>query len=104
MKTIKQDKHSKLVEYQENDTIKRVILPVNEDDTNMGIPYGLPFADLLKDHVCEEMAERIEVELHRAGIWTAQDALKNPAAVQGALLAAYAIDYSFILQLAKKEA
>lgn len=104
MKTIKTQGHSKLIEYEEDNKVKRIVLPVNEDDLNLGIPHGLPFADLLSSHVCEGMAERIETELHRSNIWTAQDVLKNPAVVQGAILAAYAIDYSFILQLAKKEA
>lgn len=104
MKTIKQQGHSKLIEYEEDNQVKRVVLPVNEDNPNLGIPHGLPFADLLSSQVCEEMARRIENELHRSNIWTAQDILKNPATVQGAILAAYAIDYSFILQLAKKEA
>ena len=104
MKTIKQQGYSKLVEYEEDNKIKRVVLPTDEDNPDLGIPHGLPFADLLQGHVCEGMAQRIEDELHRSNIWTAQDVLKNPATVQGAILAAYAIDYSFILQLAKKEA
>lgn len=103
MKIIKKDGHSQLVEYQEGGSIKRVILPLGEDDVNLGIPHGFPFADLLKEKVCEGMAQRIEDELHRAGIWTAKDALAKPAAIQGAILAAYAIDYSFILQLAKTQ-
>lgn len=101
MKTIKQQGHSQLVEYQEGDTVKRVILPTGEDNVDLGIPHGFPFADLLKDKVCKGMAQRIEDELHRRNIWTAKDVLKNPAGVQGAVLAAYSIDYSFILQLAK---
>lgn len=101
MKIIKKDGHSQLVEYQEKGKTKRVILPRGEDDVNLGIPHGFPFADVLKDKVCKGMAERIEDELHKAGIWTAKDALSNPAGVQGAILSAYAIDYSFILQVAK---
>lgn len=103
MRIIKTEGHSKLVEYQEEGKPKRVILPVNEHDTNLGIPYGYDFANSLKDFVCSDMAQRIENELHRTNLWTLSDILNNPAKVQGAILAAYAIDYSFILQLAKKE-
>jgi len=99
--TLKQQGHSKLVEYQEEGQPKRVILPLNEDDINLGIPHGFPFAEMLKPHVCEPMAERIEAELHRAGIWTPADISKNPGAAQGAVLSAYGVDYAILLQLAK---
>lgn len=101
MKTIKQDGHSKLIEHQEAEQIKRVILPVGEDDINLGIPYGFPFAEALKGHVCKGMAERIEAELHRAGIWNPDDISKNPGVAQGAVLSAYGVDYAILLQLAK---
>lgn len=102
MKIIKQDGHSKLIEYREADEVKRVVLPINEHDLSLGIPYGFPFAEMLKPHVCEPMAERIEVKLHNAGIWTAEDATNNPGTVQGAVLSAYGVDYAILLQLAKQ--
>lgn len=101
MKTIKQTGHSKLVELQEAEQVKRVILPVNEDNIELGIPYGFPFAEALKGHVCKGMAERIEAELHKAGIWTPEDISKNPGTAQGAVLAAYGVDYAILLQIAK---
>lgn len=102
MKTIKQQGHSKLIEFKEGKEVKRVILPVEEHDTNLGIPHGFPFAEMLKPHVCEPMAERIEAELHKAGIWTPDDIIKNPGAAQGAVLSAYGVDYAILLRLAKQ--
>jgi hypothetical protein len=102
MKIIRQDGHSKLVEFTEADQLKRVILPIGEHDLDLGIPYGFPFAETLKPYVCEPMAERIEAELHKAGVWTAEDATNNPGAVQGAVLSAYGVDYAILLQLAKQ--
>lgn len=101
-RTIKQQGHSKLVEYREGERVKRVILPVDVNDTSLGIPHGFPFAEALKPHVCEGMAERIEAELHKAGIWTPADIAKNPGATQGAVMSAYGIDYAILLQIAKQ--
>jgi hypothetical protein len=101
-KLIKQQGHSKLVEFTEGDRPKRAILPVGEDNLEMSIPHGFPFAEALKPHVCEGMAERIEAELHKVGIWTPADIQRNPGAAQGAVLSAYGVDYAILLQLAKQ--
>lgn len=98
---IKEQGHSKLVEFREGDQPKRVILPAGEDDPSLGIPHGFPFAEALKDKVCEGMAERIEAELHKVGIWTPADISKKPGAAQGAVMSAYGVDYAILLQLAK---
>lgn len=98
-RVVKEDGHSKLIETTD---AKRVILPVNEDDINLGIPYGFPFAEALKGHVCRGMAERIEAELHKAGIWNPNDISKNPGKAQGAVLSAYGVDYAILLQIAKQ--
>lgn len=100
-RVVKQTGHSKLVELQEAEQLKRVILPVGEDNIELGIPYGFPFAEALEGHVCAKMAERIEAELHKAGIWTPEDISKNPGKAQGAVLSAYGVDYAILLQIAK---
>lgn len=102
VKTIKTQGYSKLVEFEDKGQPKRVILPAGEDDPTLGIPHGFPFAEALKPHICEGMAERIEAELHRAGIWTPADISKNPGAAQGAVLSAYGVDYAILLQIAKQ--
>ena len=101
MKTIKKVGHSKLVEFVEGGVTERVTLPLNENNVKLGIPHGFPFAEALKSHVCKGMAERIEAELHKAGIWTPADIIKNPGAAQGAVLSAYGVDYAILIQLAK---
>lgn len=102
MRRIKKDGKSQLIEYVEADELKRVILPLNESDVALGIPYGFPFAEALKGKVCEGIAERLETELHKAGIWTPNDIIKNPGKAQGAVLSAYGVDYAILLQLARK--
>lgn len=102
MKIIRQDGHSKLVQYTDAGKVYRVTLPIEENDVSLGIPYGFPFAEALKEKVCEGMAERIEEELHKAGIWLVSDISKKPGAAQGAVLAAYGVDLAILIQLAKQ--
>ena len=102
MKTIRKDGKSKLVEFKEGDNPQRVVLPTAEEDTNLGIPYGFPFAEALTEKIGERMAGLIEAELHKAGIWTPADIMKNPGAAQGAVLSAYGVDYAILLQIAKQ--
>lgn len=103
MKIIRVEGQSKVVEYQENGQLKRRILPNDSEEIKLGIPYGLPFALLLVEaKVPESMAGRIEKELHKAGLWTVEDLQEKPNAVRGAIQAAYAIDVSKLLNLARK--
>jgi len=61
--------------------------------------YGVPWA---KEVDPNATPEDIEVALHNAGIWTAEDALRNPAGIKGAINAAYKSGLVEILQAAKK--
>lgn len=61
--------------------------------------YGVPWGAEIN---LTATSEDIEVALHNAGIWTAEDAMKNASAVIGALTAAYKTDLVAILQAAKK--
>jgi hypothetical protein len=107
IKVVRSDKQSALVEYQDGNETKRVIVPVSavvdnvidDNDLALGIPYGLAWANLVTPST---NSKRIEAELRRAGIWTAEDALKNAPAVQGAVQAAYSIDFSTIMRIAKE--
>lgn len=56
---------------------------IEEDEFEMGIPYGLPF-DILPQ-ICINPTQ-ISENLHKAGIWTAKDIKNNPKAVQSAIL------------------
>lgn len=76
--------------------INRVIVPVSdlemknskqgyitEEALEMGIPHGLPWEMYLNDlHVS---SEEFAIALHKAGIWTYEDARDNPQSVLNAL-------------------
>jgi len=66
----------------------------------MGIPYGLPFEFKLPGMTVT--SHEIEVALHNAGIWTAEDVLKNTKLVQGALLSLIRLTVSDVMSLATK--
>ena len=53
------------------------------DILETGIPYGLPWKELIPKY--EIMPIMLEEELHKAGIWTVEDFEKNPGDVQGAV-------------------
>jgi hypothetical protein len=101
MRTVSQKGHSKLIEWEEAGELNRVILPTDANDTNLGIPYGLPFAEMLSDYLPEEMASRIESSLHKNGIWTYEDLKQRPDAALGAIQAAYGVDLARLLVLSK---
>lgn len=107
IKIIQYQGHSALVEWTEGKKTKRATIPTNviQDEQvskyqlNLGIPYGIPWSEIK----LSASAQTLEDELHRVGIWTAEDALNNASAIVGALQATYAIDMSTIMAIAKQE-
>lgn len=84
------------VEYGEGLSKKRVYLPVqtvreidgeyySAIEPNLGIPYGLPWADIARE--LKFSPERLEEELHKEGIWEYSDLVANPQGVSSALRA-----------------
>lgn len=65
-----------------------------------GIPYGLPFASLVKPS--EDFAANVEKYLHNAGIWTLDDLRTKGKAAVGAFQAAYGIELSRLVQTAEQ--
>jgi hypothetical protein len=59
---------------------------ISEDQFDMGIPYGIPFD--LKFHQFVITPEKLSLVFHQSNLWTVDDLVKNPKAVQGAILAA----------------
>lgn len=53
----------------------------------MGIPYGLPWAEIMGDLVIS--GEEIEDTLRRHGIWSLEDLRTDPTSAAGALMAAH---------------
>lgn len=65
---------------------------------DQGIPYGLPWADLVRLTVSPEA---VEAELHRHGLWTAEDLARRPREAQAAFAALYAHDVAALLRAAR---
>ena len=107
VKIIQQSGQSALVEYQETGATKRVTIPardiydgqVNKYNLNLGIPYGVRWSELIE---LKASSARLEENLHRIGIWTAEDALRDAQKVLGAIQATYQVDLSAILRIAKE--
>ena len=97
MKTIRVNDNAKLVEYIDTDGfLQRVILPVDEFNIELGMPYGVDFSRFIKHPA-------IANELRKRGLWTIEDLEKNRNAALGAVQAAYNQDLATIIKLAKKE-
>jgi len=104
---IKSRGKSAIVEWVEEGKVFRKIVPIRnikngsvEEKTLDKCPdYGVPWS---KEVVLSASSEDIERSLHNAGIWTAEDALKNSRAIIGALNAAYKSDLASIIHAAKK--
>lgn len=90
MKTIKTDGNSKLVEADN----QRYILPVDSDDLNLAIPYGLPWEEFINHPAIPD-------KLRQAGIYTYQDLIEKHQAALGAIQAAYGQDLATITILAR---
>jgi len=72
----------------------------SEEVLEAGIPYGIPFGDRLKD--IHASAKELENALHRNGVWTAEDVLKNPEGVKGALFSMLSPSMSSIVKIARE--
>jgi hypothetical protein len=72
---------------------------ISENDLEMGIPFGVPWEFKLKDVVIP--AIKLARALRENGIWTAEDALKKPDAVKGALISSLSLSLSSIIEAAK---
>jgi hypothetical protein len=108
VKIIQRQSHSALVEWRENNKLRRATIPtrtifddqVSKYDLDLGIPYGLEWSELIK---LSASPEQLEQELRRVGIWTAEDVLHNADKVRGAIQATYGVDLGKIMRVAKKE-
>jgi hypothetical protein len=107
IKIIQHQGHSALVEWMEDKKVKRATVPANvikeeqvsKYQLDLGIPYGIPWSQIK----LRASASKLEEELHRVGIWTAEDALNNAPAIVGALQATYSVDMGIIMKIAKQE-
>lgn len=90
-----------LVEWIEDDLLQRAVVPAemvedgqcDSDALAAGIPYGVPFEDLLQPAVTPRALAQA---LRRRGIWTTEDVYRKPNEVIAALQSAYGLDLAAI--------
>lgn len=92
---------TKLVQWHDKGLLKRAWVPshlvssdleVREKVLRESPPYGLPFDQIVKSVTIS--ADDFAEALHRRGIWTQEDVMKNPDAVSKALIAATGVSVS----------
>lgn len=106
---IKRQGQAVLVQYvDDKGLVRRVTVPartiragdmVEVVELQRGIPYGVPWSELLSIQVSPE---RLEQELQRVGIWTAADLLSNPNVAIGAIQAAIGVDLAALIRAAQE--
>jgi hypothetical protein len=88
-----------LIEVVRNGETERYTLPMSvlegmpdltDEQIDTGIPYGLPFAEFLKQP--GDIVPSIEIALHNNGIWTLQDLRTQAQSVMSALQSVYRIE------------
>lgn len=82
----------------------RKLLPLktispDEAEFNAGIPYGLPFAEIIKP--AENLPANLERLLHNAGIWTLDDLRANGRTVVSVMQSVYGIELSSLIREAE---
>jgi len=105
---IRRDNDFVFAEWHEDDMPVRGHIPlnvVNGDEVldaamSLAIPYGIDWTFYLEGAGCH-ISERVAMCLRKANVWTLQDVIRNPAAVDGALKQAYSLDFQVIMKLAK---
>lgn len=111
VRLVKTENEAALVEWTGKDGAqRRVTVPrtavtgaakqrlVEKDDLSMGIPYGIPVAQIIK---MAATPEGVESELHKRGLWTAEDIIGNIQSVYGALQAVYGVDAATLVNAAR---
>lgn len=111
VKVIYVDKKAAVVEYVDYRMQKqRCIVPeeslengnaVRDELLSASIPYGVDWEYHLEGVVGKATPERIAEEFHKAGLWTADEIMRNPEQVQGILHSVYGLDYAGIINIAK---
>jgi hypothetical protein len=99
---------SAMIECTVDGLLKRFVLPlekvVDEQvdifELEQAAPYGLPIGELLPK--VQFTPQRLEQACRERGLWTAEDFVKNPSLVQGALQDALRLDTGLITGIALK--
>ena len=110
VKILKTAKGSSLVKWTEKDGAMRMgYIPtetIEKDGAEgevleMAIPYGVPWEALELPNLTVKGKEMLCSELHRLGIWTAEDLRKKTVAVLGAINNVSGLSLAALLNFAK---
>lgn len=107
VRVIQRRGESALVEWLDGELQNRAMIPVTavvdghvaEDVLNAGVPYGVPWAELVQ---LTATAEAVQAELYRVGVWTVVDLRQKPQLALGALQRVYGVDLSALMRAAKE--
>lgn len=99
---------SAMIECTVDGLLKRFVLPLDKvvdgqvdiSELDQAAPYGLNIGKLLTD--LQFTPQRLEQACRERGLWTAEDFVKNPSLVQGALQDALRLDTGLITGIALK--
>jgi hypothetical protein len=108
IQVVEQRGQSALVEWPQEGDLRRAYVPVDaisnakcdEDVLNAGLPYGVPWEDLID--ASGLMPEAIGKELRRLGFWTAVDIEKSIQGTQRAINKATGLTPASLHTLAKQ--
>ncbi len=108
VRVVAQEGESALVEWAEEGDLRRAYVPVGKieggrcsmDDLNAGIPYGVPWEDLID--VSGLTREAVGREMRRKGFWTSADINENMRTVQRAINAATGLTAASLYTLARE--
>lgn len=98
---------SALVEWLDGERQSRAMIPatavvddlVAEDVLAAGIPYGVPWGELVQ---LTATPDAVQAELYRVGVWTVDDLRQNPQLALGALQRVYGTDLAALMRAAKE--
>lgn len=99
---------SAMIECTVDGLLKRFVLPLDKvvdeqvdiSELEQAAPYGLKIADLIGQ--LQFTPQRLEQACRERGLWIAEDFVKNPSLVQGALQDALRLDTGLITGIALK--
>ncbi len=107
VKVVQRRGESALVEWLDGEQQQRATVPatavvhnqVAEDVLLAGVPYGVPWADLVQ---LTATPDAVQAELYRVGVWTVDDLRRNPQLALGALQRIYGTDLAALMRAAKE--
>lgn len=110
VRVVRGNRRAVLVEALVDGHLQRRIVPAGAvtDSTivyetwEQGIPYGEPWAQIVRGLDLEGVPERVEACLRQRGVWTLEDARLHPMEVIAALQQAIGLERARLMRLAEQ--